>query len=305
MSSESDESALKLKEQGNVAYKEKRFNKAVELYTKSLVEKRDATVLCNRAQASLQLKNWMSTVMDCTAAIEMQNDNSKAFYRRACALRELGIFEQARKDLIRCGQIEANAAADKLLLEIKDKKNAKVMDISRVERGEELTGEEQTEWKKVDIEVIGQPSAAKAEEQAEEKQEPAPESEKRPSIPAPPTSFTQFALHFNSLAEYPALFAQYFLSIDMSKYKTLFDDLLEEAHLKLLVTGFAGLIYQGQVKPASVARCLLLLATVSRFDLTILFLNEQDKDNLRRICASFAPQDKSLILQTYGIEEQT
>ena len=97
------------------------------------------------------------------------------------------------------------------------------------------------------------------------RQEPAPESEKRPSIPAPPTSFTQFALHFNSLAEYPALFAQYFLvhdfeislytkdeahfqSIDMSKYKTLFDDLLEEAHLKLLVTGFAALIYQGQVK---------------------------------------------------------
>lgn len=46
MSSENDEAALKLKEQGNVAYKEKRFNKAVELYTKSLVEKRDATVLC-------------------------------------------------------------------------------------------------------------------------------------------------------------------------------------------------------------------------------------------------------------------
>lgn len=96
------------------------------------------------------------------------------------------------------------------------------------------------------------------------RQEPAPESEKRPSIPTPPTSFTQFALHFNSLAEYPALFAQYFLvrfriisdsqdetlcqSIDMSKYKTLFDDLLEEAHLKLLVAGSAVLIYQGQVK---------------------------------------------------------
>ena len=43
------------------------------------------------------------------------------------------------------------------------------------------------------------------------RQEPAPESEKRPSIPAPPTSFTQFALHFNNLAEYPALCAQYFL----------------------------------------------------------------------------------------------
>ena len=31
------------------------------------------------------------------------------------------MFEQAKKDLIRCGQIETNAAADKLLLEIKDK----------------------------------------------------------------------------------------------------------------------------------------------------------------------------------------
>lgn len=93
------------------------------------------------------------------------------------------MFEQAKKDLIRCGQIETNAAADKLLLEIKDKvgnneilkmlkkfqKNAKVMDISRVERGEELTGEGQTEWKKIDIEVIGQPGAAKAEQQIEEK----------------------------------------------------------------------------------------------------------------------------------------
>ena len=54
-----------------------------------------AALLTNRAAAQLMLLNYKEAMDDCNAAILLDNTNSKAYFRKATALKGLGRLTDA------------------------------------------------------------------------------------------------------------------------------------------------------------------------------------------------------------------
>ncbi|TBU33271.1 40S ribosomal protein S7 [Dichomitus squalens] len=129
-----DEVAQNFKEQGNDYYKGKRYREALGFYTqgvdakptdKSLLE----ALLCNRAACNLELQNYGSVLRDCSRAIEVNIQSSKAYYRSAMALIALERYDEALDACDRCLQFDKDnrtvqAARDKAakLKETKERK---------------------------------------------------------------------------------------------------------------------------------------------------------------------------------------
>uniref|UniRef100_A0A7S4FNM6 RNA polymerase II-associated protein 3 n=1 Tax=Eutreptiella gymnastica TaxID=73025 RepID=A0A7S4FNM6_9EUGL len=107
--SEKEEKALQEKELGNTAFKRGKLEVALRHYTKSLEYwPGSAVVYSNRAQVFLKQKEWNSANKDASTAIKLtssavkeqcNNDNAKAYYRRAVARHNLGLYNQAKADL--------------------------------------------------------------------------------------------------------------------------------------------------------------------------------------------------------------
>jgi hypothetical protein len=59
------------------------------------------SLLSNRAACSLELSDFNSSVVDCTALLDSDNSHVKALYRRAKALEALGRYAPALNDVRR------------------------------------------------------------------------------------------------------------------------------------------------------------------------------------------------------------
>lgn len=82
----SNEEAVAFKNEGNVAFKDQDWMKAIALYTKAInADDTVATFYTNRAQAHIKVEEYGSAVLDATKALELDPSLTKAFYRRACA----------------------------------------------------------------------------------------------------------------------------------------------------------------------------------------------------------------------------
>lgn len=107
--SEKEEKALQEKELGNTAFKRGKLEVAIRHYTKSLEYwPGSAVVYSNRAQVYLKQKEWNSANKDATTAIKLtstalreqcNDDNVKAYFRRATARIGLQLYNQAKSDL--------------------------------------------------------------------------------------------------------------------------------------------------------------------------------------------------------------
>lgn len=76
-----------LKEQGTAAFKAKEFDKAIDLYTQAITENpTDHTLFGNRSAARYSLKNFEEALDDAEKCIEVKNDWSKGYQRKAMAL---------------------------------------------------------------------------------------------------------------------------------------------------------------------------------------------------------------------------
>ncbi|PIO63681.1 tetratricopeptide repeat protein [Teladorsagia circumcincta] len=73
--------AVRLKEEGNICFREKRYHKAIELYSQSLQKELSAPVFGNRAQSYVNLERWQEALMDCNRALELDPKFAKALYR--------------------------------------------------------------------------------------------------------------------------------------------------------------------------------------------------------------------------------
>uniref|UniRef100_A0A7S1G8S4 Uncharacterized protein n=1 Tax=Bicosoecida sp. CB-2014 TaxID=1486930 RepID=A0A7S1G8S4_9STRA len=88
---------------GNDFYKASKFESAVDSYTQAVEcadigEADKATIICNRAQCRLMLKDYEKAVEDANLVLAVQADNVKALFRRASALEALGKKEDALAD---------------------------------------------------------------------------------------------------------------------------------------------------------------------------------------------------------------
>ncbi|PFH52578.1 hypothetical protein AMATHDRAFT_189237 [Amanita thiersii Skay4041] len=102
-----DEVAENFKEQGNDYFKGKRFREALGFYNQGIdAEPTDPllqeALLCNSAACNLALKNYGSTLRDCSKALNINPNSSKAYYRSALALLALERVEEALDCCIRC-----------------------------------------------------------------------------------------------------------------------------------------------------------------------------------------------------------
>ncbi|XP_008809807.2 outer envelope protein 64, chloroplastic [Phoenix dactylifera] len=94
-----EESAEIAKEKGNIAYKEKQWQKAVNLYTEAIkLSEKNATYYSNRAAAYLELGSYLQAEADCSAAISLDKKNVKAYLRRGTAREMLGYYKEAIED---------------------------------------------------------------------------------------------------------------------------------------------------------------------------------------------------------------
>ncbi|PKU63505.1 outer envelope protein 64, chloroplastic [Dendrobium catenatum] len=94
-----EESAEIAKEKGNNAYKEKQWQKAINLYTEAIkLNGKNATYYSNRAAAYLELGSYMQAEADCSTVINLDKKNVKAFLRRGTAREMLGYYKEAIED---------------------------------------------------------------------------------------------------------------------------------------------------------------------------------------------------------------
>ncbi|CAI5469369.1 unnamed protein product [Closterium sp. Yama58-4] len=87
------------KEKGNKAYKQKKYQEAVDHYTTAIRhDSKNATYYSNRAMAYLNLHNFEQVEADCTAALSLDKKNVKAMLRRGTAREMLGFYPEAFED---------------------------------------------------------------------------------------------------------------------------------------------------------------------------------------------------------------
>jgi mitochondrial import receptor subunit TOM70 len=99
------EMAIDIKNEGNKFFQSSRFEEAIECYTKAiescpLTYKLElAKFYQNRAAAYENISKLQNVIDDCTAALNLDPNYSKALHRRSKALESLGRLEEAFEDL--------------------------------------------------------------------------------------------------------------------------------------------------------------------------------------------------------------
>ncbi|KAJ4755638.1 Glutamyl-tRNA(Gln) amidotransferase subunit A [Rhynchospora pubera] len=94
-----DEAAEAAKEKGNIAYREKQWQKAASLYSEAIkLNGKKAAYYSNRAAAYLELGSYRQAETDCSNAINLEPKNVKAYLRRGTAREMLGYYKGAIDD---------------------------------------------------------------------------------------------------------------------------------------------------------------------------------------------------------------
>jgi len=105
--------AQQAKEEGNVHYKESRYEQAIQSYTKAIELTKDenerATYYANRAAAKAQLQMYNEVIADCHACLEIQPNNVKALLRRGLAYENKDIWKLARADMQKALSLEPSS----------------------------------------------------------------------------------------------------------------------------------------------------------------------------------------------------
>lgn len=96
--------ALTLKAKGNKLYSAKKFQAALEQYTKAIACEEQAVFYSNRAACYTNLQQLDKVVEDCTSALRLDPSYIKALNRRGTAREQLGGIDNLYLAL--CGQCQ-------------------------------------------------------------------------------------------------------------------------------------------------------------------------------------------------------
>ncbi|KAM6216572.1 RNA polymerase II-associated protein 3 isoform 2-T2 [Rhynchocyon petersi] len=91
--------AISEKDRGNGFFKEGKYERAIECYTRGITaDGTNALLPANRAMAYLKIQKYEEAEKDCTQAISLDGSYSKAFLRRGTARIFLGKLSEAKQD---------------------------------------------------------------------------------------------------------------------------------------------------------------------------------------------------------------
>uniref|UniRef100_A0A5F5PUK6 RNA polymerase II-associated protein 3 n=1 Tax=Equus caballus TaxID=9796 RepID=A0A5F5PUK6_HORSE len=91
--------AISEKDRGNGFFKEGKYERAIECYTRGIAaDGANALLPANRAMAYLKIQKYEEAEKDCTQAIFLDGSYSKAFARRGTARTFLGKLNEAKQD---------------------------------------------------------------------------------------------------------------------------------------------------------------------------------------------------------------
>lgn len=95
--------AVTWKNKGNACFQKGEYEKAVELYSRSISCDPDViSALGNRSMAYLKLEKYHECVDDCTMVLEKDNGHVKSYLRRGTAKQHLGQMQGAIEDFEEC-----------------------------------------------------------------------------------------------------------------------------------------------------------------------------------------------------------
>ncbi|KAL3538275.1 hypothetical protein ACH5RR_001641 [Cinchona calisaya] len=98
MTEESSVDANSEKELGNDCFKKKKFNEAIDCYSRSIALSPTAVAYANRAMAYIKIKRFQEAECDCTEALNLDDRYIKAYSRRSTARKELGKLKESFDD---------------------------------------------------------------------------------------------------------------------------------------------------------------------------------------------------------------
>ncbi|CAI2351177.1 unnamed protein product [Caenorhabditis sp. 36 PRJEB53466] len=274
------EKAKRLKEKGNEAFKKRLYSTAIREYTDSLELYADPVVFSNRAQTELNQSMWVLAQMDCTEALKLDPSReltSKTFYRRAQAFRKMGLFELALKDMEKCVEIENNANNQTKRDELIGKKNAQSVSVCPVQRTECMQSTEPL--KEVAISFDKSLFPTETPKEIVKERRPRPQVDR---LPDPPSNYQEFSATIAFLSKDPTLLAEYFLQIPVTSYH-LFNDVFDHSDFALTFDSLAKYLQAG-FEIENLYERLLMMTNIHRFDITILMMNEEERERIRILC---------------------
>lgn len=99
MTAENSVDAASEKDLGNEYFKQKKFNEAIDCYSRSIALSPTAVAYANRAMAYLKIKRFQEAENDCTEALNLDDRYIKAYSRRATARKELRKLRDSLEDV--------------------------------------------------------------------------------------------------------------------------------------------------------------------------------------------------------------
>ncbi|KAK4794805.1 hypothetical protein SAY86_012799 [Trapa natans] len=108
LTDESAPDATSEKELGNEFFKQKKYNEAIDCYSRSIAFSPTAVAYANRGMAYLKIKRYREAEDDCTEALNLDDYYIKAYSRRATARKELGKFKESFEDAEFALRLEPN-----------------------------------------------------------------------------------------------------------------------------------------------------------------------------------------------------
>lgn len=117
------DTATTFKNEGNIFVQQKKWAKAIPKYTEAIKHfPYDATFYANRALCQLKLNNLFSAESDCTAALKLDENYVKAYYRRATVRIAMERYKDAKQDLENVLKLEpSNKESIALFAEVETK----------------------------------------------------------------------------------------------------------------------------------------------------------------------------------------
>uniref|UniRef100_A0A2K6L1T2 RNA polymerase II-associated protein 3 n=1 Tax=Rhinopithecus bieti TaxID=61621 RepID=A0A2K6L1T2_RHIBE len=302
--------AISEKDRGNGFFKEGKYERAIECYTRGIAaDGANALLPANRAMAYLKIQKYEEAEKDCTQAILLDGSYSKAFARRGTARTFLGKLNEKQElnsNLSPCPGIKAVILLEKKPLkkviieetgnliqtiDVPDSTTAAApennpINLANVIAATGTTSEKNSSQddlfptsdtpraKVLKIEEISDTSSLHEKLTREIVQKPAQFA--TTVLPPIPANSFQLESDFRQLKSSPDMLFQYLKRIEPSLYPKLFQKNLDPDVFNQIIKILHD-FYIEKEKPSLIFEILQRLSELKRFDMAVMFMSETEK----------------------------